>query len=615
MTQAPKATRRETLKLAGAGLAAASMAEAAPAASNSPSTLTFPEVDRTLTDTHHVAEGFKAQVLLRWGDPLFGDAPAFDPLAQTADAQKKQFGYDCDFIGFMPLPKGSRSSTSGLLCVNHELARSKLMFPGTPKQLDPNRNKEMADIEMASQGHTVIEVALRDGTWEVNRNSKYNRRVSGFDTVIELTGPVAGHARVKTKDDPTGRKVIGTFANCAGGETPWGTVLIGEENIEHHFGGDPRGTSEEANHAAMGLTENVYYNWNKYYPRFDMSVEPHEPNRFGWMVEIDPYDPTSTPKKRTALGRFKHEGAGFAFAPDKRVVVYSGDDEVFQFIYRYVSRNPWKPGDDKNNRALLDDGTLYVAQFDAKGAITWLPLVWGEGALTPANGFNDQGDVLIETRRAAKLLGATPMDRPEEIVPNPVTGTVFVSLTKNSKRKDTDFANPRAKNKFGQIHELLPPGHDQGKPDHAALRFQSRPFILAGNPADPDSGAQYHADLSTRGWFTNPDNMTFDAQGRIWLSTDGGTDFGYADGLWAADVTGPGRALSRAFFTGPRGSELTGPCFTPNGASLFCSVQHPADDDGSTFDTPSTRWPDFDPALPPRPSVVVITRSDGSLIS
>ncbi len=614
-SRTPKTTRRETLQVAGAGLAAVSLAQNVTAAPASPSTLTFPEVERTLTETHHVAEGYKSQVLLRWGDPIFSDAPDLAPLNQSVAHQKKQFGYDCDFIGFMPLPKGSNSSTSGLLCVNHEMARSTLMFAGLKEQLDPNRSKELADIEMAAHGHTIVEVALKDGTWDVKRSSKYNRRITGLDTPMELTGPAAGHARLKTKADPTGRKVIGTLGNCAGGETPWGTVLIAEENIQHYFGGDFKGTAEEAHHRDMGLMEEVYFNWDRYYPRFNLATEPHEPNRFGWMVEIDPYDPTSTPKKRTALGRFKHEGAGFTFAPDKRVVVYSGDDTVFQFIYRYISRNPWTPGDDQNNRTLLDDGTLYVAQFDEKGNVTWLPLVWGQGPLTPANGFNDQGDVLIETRRAAKLLGATPMDRPEEIVPNPVTGTVFVNLTKNSKRKDPDFANPRAKNKFGQIHELLPPGYDRGAPDHAAVQFQSRPFILAGDPANPESGAQYHADLSTRGWFLNPDNMTFDPQGRIWISTDGATDFGFADGLWAADVTGPGRALSRAFFTGPRGSELTGPCFTPNGASLFCSVQHPGEEDGSTFEKPTTRWPDFTEGIPPRPSVIVITRSDGSLIS
>jgi secreted PhoX family phosphatase len=607
-------TRREALQIAVAGAATASAMAPARAAGSAPSSLTFTEIERTLDDKARVSEGHQAQVLLRWGDPIFADAPDFDPMAQTVAAQKMQFGYDCDFIGFMPLPQGSKSSTSGLLCVNHEISRSTLMFPGITEQRDEARGKELVDIEMAAQGHTIVELNLKNGQWVLNRNSKYNRRISGLDTAMELTGPAAGHSRLKTTDDPTGRRVIGTFANCAGGETPWGTVLIAEENIHHYFSGDPRGTSEEVNHLNMRMTTEVYYNWDKYYPRFDLAREPHEANRFGWMVEIDPYDPTSTPQKRTALGRFMHEGAGFALAPDKRVVVYSGDDETFQFIYRYVSRDPFIPGDHKNNRTLLDNGTLYVARFEENGDVEWLPLVWGQGALMAANGFNDQGDVLIETRRAAKLVGATPMDRPEEIVPNPVTGTVFVCLTKNSKRTSTDAANPRVKNRFGQIHELLPPGHDRGAPDHAATRFASRPFIIAGDPSKPETGAQYHADLSTAGWFTNPDNLTFDAQGRIWISTDGGTDFGFADGLWASDVTGPGRALSRAFFAGPRGAEITGPCFTPDGTSLFCSVQHPGEEDGSTFDRPTTRWPDFKQGMPPRPSVVVITRSDGALI-
>jgi uncharacterized protein len=615
---APEATtRRETLQMAGQAAVAGSVVSLAPAkgqAMNSKSTLSFPEVTAGLDATHHVSEGHSAQVLLRWGDALFDDSPKFDPRAQTPAKQMRQFGYDNDFIGFMPLPLGSKSSNSGLLCINHEMVHSELMLPGLMAQYDKSRPRAMAEVEMAAQGHTIVEVARVNGTWTVKTNSPYNRRISPLETVMELTGPAAGHRRLKTSDDATGRKVIGTMANCAGSETLWGTVMIAEENIQHYFGGDYKGTPEEANHREMGLMTEVYFNWNEYYPRFDLQREPNEPNRFGWMVEIDPYDPKSTPKKRTALGRCKHEGVGFALTPDKRVAVYSGDDEVFQFIYRFVSSKPLS-ADREKNRDILDDGILSVARFNDDQTLTWLPLVWGQGPLTSANGFADQGEVLIETRRAARLLGATPMDRPEEVVPNPVTGTVFATLTKNSKRTKADAANPRVNNRHGHVLEMLPPGFDSGSADHAATTYRWRPFIIAGDPRLADSGAQYHADVSQLGWFSNPDNIAFDPQGRIWLSTDGSGDFGRADGLWAADVSGPGRALSRRFFTCPLGAELTGPCFTPDGTTLFVSVQHPGESDGSNFQTPSTRWPDFADGIPPRPSVVVVQRPDGKPIT
>jgi secreted PhoX family phosphatase len=590
-------------------LTVAALATPGRAAAPGGSTLDFAELPRVYDERHHVAPGHTAQVLLRWGDPLFADAPAFDPQRQSAAAQRRQFGYDCDFIAFMPLAPGS--STAGLLCVNNEFVQSELMLPGIARKFDAARPKELAEIEMAAHGHSIVEVALTGGSWAVKRDSRYNRRLTALDTLMAISGPAAGHRRLRTRDDPTGRAVIGTLANCAGGETPWGTLLIAEENIHHYFGGDPRGTAEERNHLDMGMTTEVYFNWFVHHPRFDLAREPHEPNRFGWMVEIDPYDPAATPVKRTALGRFKHEGAGLALAPDGRVVIYSGDDEVFQFVYRFVSRRAYRPDDTAANRDLLDDGELSVARFGEDRTVTWLPLVWGTGPLTPENGFADQGDVLIECRRAARLLGATPMDRPEEVVPNPVTGTVFVALTKNAKRAAADAANPRRGNRHGHLLELLPPGHERREADHAAPVFRWRPFLLAGDPRAPDSGAQYHADVSRHGWFSNPDNLAFDRLGRIWITTDGGNDFGRADGLWAADVEGPGRALTRHFFACPRGAELTGPCFTPDNTTLFCSVQHPGEEADSTFARPATRWPDFAKGIPPRPSVVAIRRSDG----
>ena len=581
--------------------------------------LDFAELKHGIDETHHVADGYRADVLLRWGDPLFADAPAFDPGALSAQAQSKHFGYNNDFIAYFPLPLGSERPDHGLLCVNHEYTNTDLMFAdvggGQPYKISNRRHME---VEMAAHGHSVVEV-MRDsaGLWSFVQDSAYNRRLMASGPVMTLAGPAAGHDRLKTSADPTGRAVIGTFNNCAGGQTPWDTCLIAEENIHYYFAGDPRGGDETGNHLSMGLTQELRYAWSKFLDRFDVTKEPHEPNRYGWIVEYDPYDPHSVPKKRTALGRFKHEGATTALAKDGRVVVYSGDDQTYQYIYKFVSTKKYDPENRANNQDLLDEGTLYVARFEEDGRLQWLPLVWGNGPLTRRNGFYSQADVLIETRRAASFMGATPMDRPEDVKTNPVTGSVFVSLTMNPFRRQhrVDAANPRARNRSGHIIEMTPPGGEGANADHGADVFTWNVFLLAGDPSDVRYGASYHPDVTEHGWLTNPDNMTFDPQGRIWIATDGATGFGTADGIWASEVRGTARALTRYFFKCPIGAEMAGPAFTPDGETLFCSVQHPAQDNGSTYEKPATRWPDFKNGVPPRPSVVAITREGGGSIA
>ncbi len=576
------------------------------------STLTFTEIVHGLDGQHAVSPGHNVQVLLRWGDPITQKAPAFDPQSQTAAKQNIQFGYDNDFIAFKPLPYGSNSSERGLLCINHESARDHLMFPSFTTHKRDN-GKDLVDVEMAAVGHTIVEVHQTRGVWNVDLKSKYNRRFTA-STEIDIAGPVAGHARMCTRDDPKGRTALGTIANCAGGETPWGTVLTAEENIHFFFGGDASGTPEAANHKLMGIVAESYYSWGNHYPRFDVVAEPHEPNRFGWMVEIDPYNPRSRPAKRTAMGRFKHEGAGVVVNPDGRLVCYMGDDEINQFVYKFVSRRTVNTRDRTRNWGLLDDGTLYAARFNDDHTVDWLPLVWGAGPLTATNGFASQADVLIETRRAATVMGATPMDRPEDIEFNKVTNSVFIAITKNAPRREPNInaANPRERNRHGHIIELFPA--DAG--DHAAATQRWQILLLAGNPFDPQVKAQYHPGVSTGGWLSNPDNFAIDPKGRLWIATDGANDYGFNDGLWATDVVGAGRALTRYFFRTPVGGEMTGPTFTPDGTTLFVSVQHPGDLErsGSSFVNPITRWPDFKDGIPPRPSVLAIRAENGKPI-
>ncbi|WP_417798065.1 PhoX family protein [Terasakiella pusilla] len=612
--------RRSLLKgmTFGAALAAGSTmtSQAALALSGPKSSMTFKELPLGYDENHHVAEGYDSQVLLRWGDAVEQGAPAFDPDNQTTQAQLKQFGYNCDFVGYLPLPHGSQNSEHGLLCINHEYTNRHLMFNGIGKNAQDKQSKDQIDIEMAAHGHTVVEIKKTDGQWAVVEGSDYARRINTLETEMELTGPVAGHDRVKTSADPEGKTVIGTINNCAGGVTPWGTVLIAEENFHGYFGGDPAKTPEGANYKRYGMKGKPYYGWHRFHDRFDVEKEPNEPNRFGWMVEIDPYNPQAKPKKRTSLGRFKHEGANALINKDRHVVVYTGDDQRFEYLYKFVSKNKYNYANQDANKDILDEGTLYVAQFRADGNLFWLPLVQGRAPLTAENGFNSQADVLLETRKAADLLGATPMDRPEDVEPNPVTGSVFMMLTNNTKRKSdqTDASNPRAENKHGHILEMTPPGGRGEEADHTSDVFKWNIFLLAGNPANKADGAMYGEGTSKDGWLSCPDNVAFDNKGRVWIATDGAPKSGIADGLWAADATGPARAQTRHFFAAPLGAELCGPCFTPDDSTLFVAIQHPGDTKESTFANPSTRWPDFKAGMPPRPSVVAITKKRGGAI-
>jgi secreted PhoX family phosphatase len=572
--------------------------------------LTFAEIGRFKDDRHHVAPGYDVQVLLRQGDPIRPGALEYNPATQTGADQEQQFGTDNDFIAFMPLPKGSNSSTRGLLGVNHENHRAAICFPGSPKQL----TRQQVEVQIAAQGFSITEIAKKGNQWRVVKDSPYNRRISG-NAPMRISGPAAGHARMRTSADPSGTRSLGTLNNCAGGTTPWGTILTGEENIQNYFVGDAGKGPEAAARKRHGISgKGRYADWGRTFDRFHLDKEPNEPNRFGWVVEIDPYDANHTSVKRTALGRCAHEGATTAVSHDGRVAVYTGDDARMEFVYKFVTEGRFDAANPAASRDLLDRGTLYAARFEANGRMRWLALVHGQGPLTAANGFASQADVVIEARRAATLLGATPMDRPEDIEPHPLTGNVYVVMTYNERRKpaEVDAANPRAENKWGHIVEIVPP-RVNGKPDHAATECDWGFFIVAGDPSRPEQAARYATPPSANGWLCAPDNVAFDAKGRIWISTDGQDDWaGFNDSLYGAAVSGPARGGTRAFFTGPIGCEICGPCFTPDGTTLFLAIQHPGD--GSTFDKPSTRWPDFRPDLPPRGSVVAITKKDGGEI-
>jgi uncharacterized protein len=469
---------------------------------------------------------------------------------------------------------------------------------------------------MAAHGGAVVEIRRVNGEWQVVKDSKYTRRITA-ETPMDITGPAAGHDRMKTSADPTGRKVRGMINNCAGGVTPWGTWLSCEENFNGYFWGALSDTHPEAkNYKRYGIGTPAYA-WGKFHDRFDLAKEPNEANRFGWVVEIDPFDPTFVPKKRTALGRTKHEGAAGITNSDGRYVIYLGDDERFDYVYKFVTAGKVDMRNRAANFSLLDEGILYVAKYNPDGKGTWLPVVHGQGPLTEANGFKSQADVLIETRRAADLLGATKMDRPEDIEANPQTNRVYVMLTNNTRRKDdqVDAANPRANNAFGHIVEMMPDGGD-----HASTAFTWEVLVKCGDPSVASVGATFSSETTRNGWFGMPDNCAIDSQGRLWISTDGNNAkaTGRADGLWAMETEGEMRGTSKHFFRVPVGAEMCGPFFTPDDETLFLAVQHPGEaEEGApvSFDNPITRWPDFKDGMPPRPSLLVVTKQGGGKIA
>ena len=604
--------------LAGGAAMATSPLAIAEALAAGPSTLNFTEIAHGISKDQTVANGYEAHAFLRWGDPILAGAPKFDPMKQTPAAQSMQFGFNNDFVAYMPLPFGTNNSENGLLWVNHEYSDTYMMFAGLGRDDIPAKvTAEQAATELAAHGGSVVEVRKKGDRWTYVENSRFNRRITTLSTEMRVSGPAAGHARMKTKVDPTGTKVIGTINNCAGGKTPWGTILTCEENFNQYFTGDFTKSAEANNYRRLGLAATSKWAFSRIDDRFNTEKELNEPNRFGWVVEIDPYDPLSMPIKRTALGRFKHEGATTWVNPDGTVTVYSGDDQQNDYLYKFVTKGKYDPINRAANMTLLDEGILYVAKFSDDGMVKWLPLVHGQQWLTAQNGFHSQADIAIETRRAADMIGATPMDRPEDVEVNPVTGRAYVVLTNNTARTadKRDKANPRAANRYGQILELIVPG-DGKAANHAALEHKWEMFLMAGPTAD---GGMYGAGTTENGWLACPDNICFDNRGRMWIASDQGTEqpkFGIGDGIWAADTTGAGRAAPRFFYRTPTGAEMCGPEFTPDNRTLFVAVQHPAADDDpkSTFDNPSTRWPDFKPNMPPRPSVVAITKKGGGVI-
>ncbi len=553
----------------------------------------FTPIDIATDFEVHVPEGYTSKVLIRWGDPLFSEADGYD-VAEGGPVENsdKVFGENTDGMELFSF------NGHEIIAVNSEYTNNDVNLPAAQEGVPANADDVLKLQQL--QGVTVMEVAPGPDGYTVVKDSPFNRRIH-HNTPMTIAGPAAGHDLMKTEADPTGTASLGTMNNCGGGTTPWGTYLTCEENFNGYFGatGAFEGFDEKvmAGYERYGIGADGWgYEYHKFDPRFDVSVNPNEPHRVGWVVEIDPTDPESTPVKHTGLGRIKHECAEVVLAPDGRVVVYTGDDERGEYLYRFVSNGTYAAG--QSTEGLLDDGTLYVSKFNDDGTGEWL-------ALTPeTTGMDSLAEVLIFSRQAATAVGGTTMDRPEWISANPNAIEAYCCLTNNSRRggdaAPVNGPNPRESNNYGQIVRWRP--HDD---DHASDTFDWDLFVMAGNPdVYPDNAYGGSDNVTSGNMFNSPDGMAFDSKGLLWIQTDGDDSnegeyagMGNNQMLVGDPVTGE---IAR-FLTAPKGAEVTGLCWSADKRTMFVGIQHPG---GS--------WPTGEGL--PRSAIIQVTRDDGALI-
>ena len=606
-----------------------------------------------MTDVVTVPKGYTARVLVAWGDSL-NNQPNWNPsYAMDEATQLHSYGAHTDGMHFFG------NNKSGVLVTNSEYVDPPLINAIKPSSAYATTaiTLEMVRVQQAAHGVNVLEIGAEsrknNKNWQINRQSKLNRRITG-NTPCLISGPAAGNEMLKTDFEPTGLTVLGTLNNCANGYTPWGTYLACEENFNGYFGSTDTSFVQSNHERRYGITRAGFgYRWHEADDRFNLNLNRNEPNRFGWVVEVDPSNPKSKPIKRTALGRFKHESAGLAIDKHNRVAFYMGDDERNEYVYKFVCTNKLNKRNMRANRDMLDNGTLYVAKFNTDGTGEWIALVHGQNGLIAENGFANQAEVVIKARQAGDLLGATMMDRPEWTTVHPTTGEVYLTLTNNSRRGNTpvsnnkvdgttsagsanpavNAANPRPDNDYGHIIRWRELDNKV-----TALAFEWDIFVQAGDKSTAKTlGSSYtnaEANATPVGYAGNiqgddfgaPDGAWIDQNGRLWIQTDQAGD---AKGDWV-NIGGnsmlcanPQTGETRRFLTAPPHAEVTGVIATPDGKTMFVGIQHPGEDWVNEF-TDNSTWPDnaangattMSPlgAIKPRSGIVVITKDDGGVI-
>ncbi|MGY0218804.1 PhoX family protein [Endozoicomonadaceae bacterium StTr2] len=583
-------------------------------------------VERGATfDSVTVPKGYTATPFFSWGDPVEEGAPEWRTDGSNSwQDQMKQAGQNHDGMWFFPFP--DKPDSAGLLVMNHEYINPTLHPDGLTIKEDSGGRKQRpaheVKKELAAHGVSVIEVRKNSaGHWERVYPSQYNRRITGM-TPMELTGVVAGDEMLKTVADPTGRKVLGTLNNCSMGVTPWGTYLTCEENWKNYFvNQNKQDYDQRVSHHRYGVAQGAsskYYGWESTEPRFNATPDAglkhggfvNEPNRFGWVVEIDPFDPYSVPKKRTSMGRLVRECSTLSLGADNRMAFYFGDDTRGEYLYKFVPDGAYQPRNMAANRDLLDQGTMYVAVLNDDGTGVWKALIFGQDGLTLRNGFTSQADVLVNARRAADVLGATTMDRPEWVAVHPETREVYVTLTNNKHRgkKDdqpTNGPNPRIDNRHGQIVRF-----HEADSNPAATTFNWEIFMLAGDRPgatlqDGSAVPANHIGNIKGDIFSSPDGIWFDFGGRLWIQTDYGdsSDRNFNMGTNQMLCCDPETAEVKRFLVGPRGCEITGVTTTPDGRAMWVNVQHP-----------KLSYPASDGKTRARSTTVLITKDDGGVI-
>lgn len=600
----------------------------------------FTAIAETQADTVTVPPGYTFNVLLPWGEPLFeGDANWGHGAGEingsniTAAEQNRRVGFNHDMLALFPNPFGSPASKDGqpfdsyIAVFNQEYTTGTDMFPGYSAA---SASRNTVDVELAAHGITVAGIRLVDGEWVHDKAMRVGDTAEGALVARRVTGTTRFTVDGPAKDDARlAGTVSGTLNNCAGGFTPWGTYLSAEENFNQYFANAsslPAGRTKD-NYRILGMTNGSSgRRWEKYHDRFDLAKTPNEGFKFGWIVEVDPYDPTRRPVKHTAIGRFKHECATIVVQYPEgqtkgKVVLYSGDDERFDYVYKFVTDGTFDSTDPraKGHFSLLSSGTLYTARFNADGTGEWLPLTIDNLNTVAPGAFDDQADICLRTREAGDAVGATPMDRPEDVeAPHAAgtfagTGKVFVVCTNNSNRGGSanratgtvrsgaaDAANPRTNNRTGHIVQINENGND-----HTSTTFTWSIYLLAGDPkaatgAVGDVKGTFFGDR-----FGSPDNITFDNRGLLWIATDG-TPSSYPnnDQVLCTEIAGNGKVRVKRFLVGPYGCEICGPLFSPDNTTFFCNIQHPGEDgQPSTF-----------PFGEKRPAMVAVRRTDGGVV-
>ena len=562
--------------------------------------LNFTKVDCNNNDTVTLPEEYTWNIVSKWGDPMWSGVEEFDQKScGSHESQLKSVGDNNDGMELFVT-----SDNKTLLAVNNEYTNHKIIFSNR-KSLLPE-NKEDILKGMYAHGVSIFEIENSNNQWSLVKDSKYNRRITPF-TKMEITGPAKGHNLMKTKEDKDGIYAKGTWNNCGSGRTPWGTYLTCEENFNNYFSSSDKNLKSTNELHRYGIrTREIGLNWAKADSRFDLSKEINEPNKVGYVVEIDPLNPNSTPKKHTALGRFKHENAELVISKNGKIVVYMGDDERGEYLYKYVSNKSINEVKDKST--LLSDGNLFAAKFNDNFTGEWLLLD------TQTTGFSSKAEVCIFTRIAASKVGATTMDRPEWIASNPKKNEVCCCLTNNKNRGiktnkggdkvEVDKVNPRKNNKYGQIVRWKPKDNN-----HSSVYFEWDLFVVAGNPNVHKNSNMGSKNIDKENMFNSPDGLKFDKYGRLWIQTDGNYsnsgDFkGMGNNQMLIADTNTGKI--KRFMVGPKECEVTGLSFAPDYKTVFVGIQHPGERLGGNFPDNGNNKP--------RSCIIAIQKKDGSQV-